>query len=529
MILVIDNYDSFVYNIVQYLFELGEQVIVYRNDVITLDDIRTMNPDHIIISPGPKTPKDAGICIDIIKNFAGKIPILGVCLGLQCIGEAFGGEVVLAKELVHGKAREIIHDGKTIFSGVDSPFKAVRYHSLVVSRKNLPDCLEVSAATDDGEIMALRHKMHRVEGMQFHPESILTEFGKKLLTNFLRGAKEGILVKQALNKVVSGKDLTLDESRSAMEMIMSGEMTSAQIAALITALRMKGETVDEITGFAEVMRKKSERVNTDENEVILDTCGTGGDKSGTFNISTAAAFVIAGAGVKVAKHGNRAVSSNSGSADVLSELGVNIEVPKEKVENCIKEIGIGFMFAPLYHKAMKYAVGPRRELGIRTIFNILGPLSNPARAQHQVMGVYDSSLTETLAEVLGRLGAKRVYVVFGEDGLDEITLTGRTKISEWVNGSVKTWTCNPKDYGFSFTKIDNLKARNVKESSDFITAILQGEKGPKRDIVALNAAAGLVVSGQAETFSDGIKAAQDAIDSGSAYIKLKELIAFTNK
>ncbi|MFC1512654.1 bifunctional anthranilate synthase component II/anthranilate phosphoribosyltransferase [bacterium] len=529
MILIIDNYDSFTYNIVQYLYEIGQKEIkVYRNDKITVKEINSQNPDHIIISPGPKTPKQAGVSKEVIKYFAGKIPILGICLGHQAIGEVFGGSVVSAGELVHGKMRDILHDGKTIFSGINSPFKAARYHSLAISRNDFPDCLEISAVTDDGEIMGVRHKEYYVEGVQFHPESILTASGKKILSNFVYGYKEGVSVKKIINKVVSGNSLSFDEAENVMNMIMSGEVTPAQLASLLTALRLKGETVDEIAGFAKVMREKAEKVKVPDG-IVVDTCGTGGDSKSTFNISTGSMFVVAGADVMVAKHGNKAISSKSGSADVLEKLGINIQMHKTGVEQCIKDVGIGFMFAPLFHKAMKYAIGPRREMGIRTIFNVLGPLSNPAGTKYQLIGVYDSKLTEKIAEVLGKLGAVRALVVAAFDGLDEITLTGKTKVSELSNGAVNTYTVDPEELGFSLCSIEDLQVQNVNESAQEIIKILKGEKGPKADIVILNAAAALIASGAAQDMKQGIEKAKESINSGKAYKKLQKLIEYTNK
>lgn len=528
MILVIDNFDSFTYNIVHYLFELGEEVCVYRNNAITLDEIRRIAPDAIIISPGPKEPKDAGISKDVVATFAGTIPILGICLGHQVIGEVFGGKIVRAHELVHGKVRNIFHDGKTIFSSIDTPTQATRYHSLVIDRETCPTCLEVSAVADDGEIMAVRHKQFRVEGIQFHPESILTEHGKTMLSNFVKGTTRGIAIKSVLTSVAAKNNLTEAEARTVMELIMSGRLTPSQTGSLLTALRMKGETVDEITGFAQVMRSKAAGITlSDEN--VVDTCGTGGDAKHTFNISTAAAFVVAGSGVRVAKHGNRALSSSSGSADVLESLGVNIALPLPTVAACIHDVGIGFLFAPACHKAMKYVMTTRREIGIRTVFNVLGPLSNPAGVKYQVMGVYDPALTETLALVLGRLGARHVFVVSSYDGLDEITLTCKSKISEFSDGELRTFDFDPQEYGMSYCTLDALQVANVHESKEIILRVLKGEQGPQRDIVVLNAMLALVAVGAATTFEDGIAQAVQSIDSGAAYKMLQRLVEYTHK
>jgi len=336
------------------------------------------------------------------------------------------------------------------------------------------------------------------------------------------------MIKEAISKVVAKTNLTEAEAEAVMREIMQGEATDAQIAAYITALRMKGETVEEITGSARVMREKAVSIKLDA-PYQVDTCGTGGDMSHTFNISTTAAFVVAGAGVTVAKHGNRSVSSKSGSADVLQALGVNIEMPSHRVEECLKEVGIGFLFAPMMHLAMKYAIGPRREVGIRTIFNLLGPLTNPAGVKSQIMGVYAADLTGLLARALGNLGIAHAFVVHGVDGLDEITITDKTKVSEFKDGTVKDFFLHPSDFGLATGKAADLKGGDAKENAGITLDILKGQKGPRRDIVLLNAAAGLAASGKAKDFPEGIRLATESIDSGAAMKKLEQLKAFTNK
>lgn len=326
----------------------------------------------------------------------------------------------------------------------------------------------------------------------------------------------------AIRKVVEGRNLAEEEASSAMQEIMQGEATPAQIASFITALRMKGETVEEITGCAKAMRQHATFVSTFSPDTV-DTCGTGGDGGKTFNISTTAAFVVAGAGVPVAKHGNRSVSSRCGSADLLKALGVEIEIEKERVEECLREVGIGFLFAPLLHGAMKYALGPRREIGIRTIFNILGPLSNPAQVKAQVLGVFDPNLTEKLAQVLGKMGARHALVVHGMDGLDEITTTAPTQISEWKDGQVRTFLLAPEEVGISRANAQELAGGEPEENAQITLRILEGEGGARRDIVLLNAAAGLVVGGKVRDFQEGIQMAANSIDSRAALGKLRAL------
>lgn len=336
------------------------------------------------------------------------------------------------------------------------------------------------------------------------------------------------MIKEAIDKVVRGLDLDQDAMVAVMNEIMGGEAEPAQIASFLTALRMKGETVDEITGAVRVMREKSTKINAGEG-IIVDTCGTGGDKSNTFNISTAAAFVVATTGLTVAKHGNRSVSSKSGSADVLKELGVNIEAKKEVVENAISEINIGFLFAPMLHSAMKYAGPVRSQIGIRTIFNILGPMTNPANAKRQVLGVYDLELTDIMAKVLANFDTEHAFIVAGEDGLDEITLTDLTKISELKDGQIKTYHISPEDLGFEKCKKEDLIGGDATVNAKIIKDIFDGTiKDAKRNIVVVNAAAAIVAGGKANSLKEGVAIASHAIDSGEAKIKLNELIRLTN-
>lgn len=334
------------------------------------------------------------------------------------------------------------------------------------------------------------------------------------------------MIKEAINLLVQGIHLSELEMAECMKEIMEGKAAESQIGAFLTALRIKGETVEEITGAARIMREKVAAIRAPEG--VLDTCGTGGDMSHTFNISTTTAIVVAAAGVPVAKHGNRSVSSRSGSADVLEALGVKIDLPPEKVEKCLFETGFGFLFAPLFHPAMKYAVGPRKEIGIRTIFNILGPLTNPAGAKLQILGVFADRLTEPLARVLGNLGSSDIMVVHGEDGLDEITISDGTKVSRYKEGEVETFYITPEDFGISREEVKTLVGGDKDENAKILLSILKGERGPKRDVVLMNSAAALVVAGKADGFKDGMLIAADAIDSGASLKKLQEIIKVSN-
>ncbi len=549
MILVIDNYDSFTYNLVQYLGEIDadEEIKVTRNDTITLDEIAALAPTHIVVSPGPGTPDDAGISLSLVARFAPTVPILGVCLGHQTIGQAFGGKIARAERLMHGKVSPVHHDGRGIFNGVPSPFTATRYHSLIVEEP-LSDSLEITARTPEGEMMALRHKKYPVVGVQFHPESFLTEHGHQLLRNFLeidhqRGAEGkrafaashqpfpapgALSIQDALAQVIERRDLTELEAEQVMTRIMEGQTTSAQIGAFLTALRMKGETVSEIAGCARAMRRSAVAVNPRRTDTLVDTCGTGGDKSGTFNISTTAAFVVAGVGQPVAKHGNRSISSKCGSADVLEALGVNLNLTPGQVADCIDEVGIGFLFAPKLHPAMKHAIGPRRELSARTVFNILGPLTNPAGAPAQVLGVYDAKLTEPLARVLNALGSAAAFVVHGIGGFDELTTAGPNQVSELRDGEVRTYILDPADLGFAPAHQSDLRGGDARENAVITKEILAGTgNGARRDAVVLNAAAALVAGGKARELAEGVRMARESIDSGAARRVLEHLVEFT--
>ena len=336
-------------------------------------------------------------------------------------------------------------------------------------------------------------------------------------------------IREAIEKLVRRNNLSEEETIDVINQIMTGEATPLQVASFLTALRMKGETVEEITGAARVMREKAHRVQVDS-KVVLDTCGTGGDQKDTFNISTASAFVAAGAGVEVAKHGNRSVSSQSGSADVLAALGVRVDAPRERVESCIQQIGIGFLFAPLLHEAMKYAVQPRRDIGIRTVFNLLGPLTNPAMANHQLIGVYDGELVSVIAHVLKNLGSARAMVVHGLEGMDELSLSGPSRVLDLRGDRIETYEVHPEAFGLRPARADEILGGDAAENAAMIRAVLAGKEGgtggPRRDIVAFNAGAALVACGGAETLEEGVRLAADVLDSGAA---LDTLDAFARR
>jgi anthranilate phosphoribosyltransferase len=560
MILVIDNYDSFTYNLVQLLSALGAEVEVRRNDTLTAEEALALKPTGIVVSPGPGTPEDAGISRDVIRAAAEVgVPLLGVCLGHQCIAEVYGASICRSPKPVHGKTDQITHDGQHLFAGIPSPFTATRYHSLCVDADTVPDELEVQAHTPDGVIMGVRHRELAVFGVQFHPESVLTPEGTKLLANFLdvagevplargasgtpaivaaaggaarasAGAAEVATAAAAIGRVATGASLTEDESYIVMNQIMDGEATPSQISALITGMRMKGETVDEIVGFARAMREHATPVRPTVAGYI-DTCGTGGDGLHTFNISTSTAFVVAGAGVPVAKHGNRAVSSAAGSADVLEALGIDITLNAANVGRCVDEAGVGFLFAQSLHSSMRHAGPTRREIGIRTVFNILGPLTNPAGAKRQLLGVYDARLAPIMAEVAGRLGAERVLVVNGHPGMDEVSGSGPTTVSEFdaETGAVRTYEITPESVGIARGTLADIAGGDAAENAAIVRTVLAGELGPRRDVVVLNAAAALLAAGRAADLAAGVALARASIDSGLALATLDALAAVSQR
>jgi len=331
----------------------------------------------------------------------------------------------------------------------------------------------------------------------------------------------------AIRAMTERRDLSNEEMTTVMRTIMTGEATQAQIGGFLVGLRMKGETVDEVTAAASVMRELATKVEVNKDHLV-DTCGTGGDSSGSFNISTASAFVVAAAGGRVAKHGNRSITSKSGSADVLEAAGVNLNATPEQVASCVNDLGVGFMFAPAHHSAMKHAIGPRKEMAVRTIFNVLGPLTNPAGAPNQVLGVFDKAWVESLAQVLKNLGSEHVLVVHAEDGLDEISIGSETHVAELKDGEVKTYTIKPEDFGMQSVSLEKVRAKDADDSLSIIRSVMDNNDGPAKDIVCLNAGAAIYAAGLAGTLAEGVARAQEVIASGEAKGKIDALVAATN-
>lgn len=530
MILLIDNYDSFTFNIFQYLKEVSEQeVMVARNDCITTGEIDELQPDMLIAGPGPGRPAEAGRLVEILLHCMPKMPVLGICLGHQAIVHALGGNIVPARHIVHGKSERIRLNGKGVFRAMPSAAVFTRYHSLAAEAASLPEELEISARSEDGEIMGVQHRHLPVEGIQFHPESIASEYGRKLLQNFIEYQRDPYPLRETLLQCIGGTHLSFDLARGFMDELTAGNLTSSQISAYLVSLNAKGITADEIAGCASVLQKK--RLPISLRMPVLDTCGTGGDGAGTFNISSMAALVAAGAGAAVAKHGNRAVSSLSGSADFYSELGLRIDLKPDESQQLIHETGFGFLFAPIYHSAMRHAAAVRRELGFKTIMNLLGPLSNPAGAKYQLLGVYDPAYCVPMAQAAIKLGVERVLVVHGNDGLDEISVSTTTKtVYADAAGRLEEGLFDPQEHGLPLYPPEELQGGSAEDNAAEARRILAGEGRPAiRESVLLNAGAALYVYGAAESIIAGYSLAKAALEAGRVAEKLQQIAAATEE
>jgi anthranilate synthase/phosphoribosyltransferase len=525
MYIIIDNYDSFTYNLYQYLCELTpEPVEVFRNDRIDIKKIEELAPSGIIISPGPGTPLDAGVSVDVVKHFAGKIPILGVCLGHQCIGHAFGAEIVGAARIVHGKVENMSLDGRGLFRNLPKIASFTRYHSLAIKQGTLPPEFEITATAEDGEIMGIRHKEFELEGVQFHPESIASEFGKKVLNNFLHYHREAFPVRKTLEILLKLQNLSFEQAQGFMEELTEGNLNNSQVAGFLVALNCKGYTAEEIAGFASVLKRKKVHLHTDK--PVIDMCGTGGDGLGTFNISSMAALVVAACGVPVAKHGNRAVSSLCGSADFYKELGITIDLKPDSAGELLEKTNFCFLFAPAYHGSMKHAGPVRRELGIKTIMNLIGPLSNPAEAKMQLIGIYDTELCRREAQAAHMLGVRRVMVVHGEDGVDEMSVSAPTNVVE-INekGEAREYRFRPEDAGIRPFAQEELLGGNAGRNAAMALEMLDGGGRPAvRECVLLNAGAALYIADKAADIIEGYRLASGALESGKVKETLQQIV-----
>lgn len=537
MILMIDNYDSFVFNVEQYLKEMtDDEVITVRNDAITIDDIKKMNPSKIIFSPGPKHPKDSGICLEILNNTdeLGNIPILGICLGHQAIGMNFGGEIKRLENPLHGKTSEItvLSENSVLFKNLPKKFKVMRYHSLYVD--DIPEDLEVTAKSEDGVAMAVEHKSKNIFGIQFHPESIFTEYGKNMIRNFLnikvsetlqnnensKNIKEKgnfIDMNKYLKKLQENIALTDTDFREICKIIDSKNYDIVQLGALLVLISEKSLYPESLTAFVKNILEYSTTFEDDSD--MIDVCGTGGDGFKTINISTAVAFILGAMGVNVAKHGNRAISSKSGSSDVLDKLGVPLE---NSLANQIEKLHIknlAFFHAPFFHKLVGEVREVRSRLGIRTVFNILGPLLHPnTKLKYQLVGLYHEPVHRLYAETLQLLGRKHALAVRGNDGLDEITICDDTKIIEVKGEQILEYTISPESFGFKRAFHSEIEGGTPEENAEILVKILKGEeKSAKFDIVVLNAMFALYTADVVDHPAKAKDMILEAIESGKVY------------
>lgn len=533
MILLIDNYDSFTYNIYQAFSTLGYPIKVLRHDKTSLEEIESLNPSYIVLGPGPKTPQDSILNIQIVQKFKGIYPILGICLGHQAILAAFGVEIKNAKNIIHGKVEPLKHNQKGIFRHISKDTPITRYHSLMGKRDEIPECFIISGESKDGEVMAVEHKQYHLVGLQFHPESIGTKEGVKMLQNFLHYAREPIPIKDYLKKCLQLESLNFQESYNLMDELTEGNLSDAQIGSILTSLEIKGVDEYELAGFASVLKQKAVRFEVgNKNRILFDMVGTGGSSAKTFNVSTTCALLLATLAKKadfgIIKHGNRAITSQSGSADLLNALGINANMELQNAQKAYEDLNLTFLFAQRFHSAMRFAAGARGSLGFKTAFNLIGPLSNPAPITHQLIGVFDKAYTEIMARALAILGIKRAMVVSGLDGLDEISLCAPTQITELREGAIKTYIFNPVEVGLPFASYSMLRGGEAKENLCITTDIFNALPSPKLDLVALNLGAALCVCEQAESLKEGFFKAKEIIESKEVFKVLEGFQTISN-
>ncbi len=493
MFLLIDNYDSFTYNLVQAFYALGQQPVVVKNDDPRLPAL-AQDPalSMVCLSPGPGHPKDAGYCMDVLRILDPKIPVLGVCLGHQALGLAAGAEVVVGPCIMHGKASDIVHDGTGLFSGLPNPMRVGRYHSLVVrsGEDEAHAAFTVTAHGPEGEIMALRYKDRPWVGVQFHPESILTPDGLRLLGNFpkaiLPKGSDANAISAILDTLAAGKDLTADMASAAFSALMDGSMTPSQAGSFLMGLRMKGESPLEMAHATRAALARAVRVDGIEGPTI-EVVGTGGDGRSSFNCSTGTALTLAGMGYQVVKHGNRAVSSRCGSADALEGLGIPLDISPADVGSILHDRNFVFLFAQRFHPCFRNIAPIRNELGIRTLFNLLGPLINPSRPSHILLGVARPELVRLMAETLAQSSVHRAAVVCGAGGYDEITPIGPNDLMLLDNGKLTALTLDPEAYGIPRCSPEELAVASRDEAVSVLRELLAG-RGPEpmRNMLVLN-------------------------------------------
>lgn len=534
MILLIDNYDSFVFNVAQYLGELtDEEVRTVRNDQLTLAEIRALKPSRIVLSPGPKHPKDSGICLEILKEIT-DIPILGICLGHQAFGLVHGATVKRLEVPLHGKTSvlTVTEPQSVLFKGLPQQFSVMRYHSLYVDKDTLPQELIITALSDDGVIMALQHKTKPIHSIQFHPESFFTEYGKNILKNFLIGtqavqnvqnteekakAYANEVFKAALKKLQENQPLGDSDFKQICEVLHSKQYDIVQLGALLVLISEKSLYPESLTAFVRNILAYS--TTFADPRPMIDLCGTGGDGLKTINISTSVAFIVAALGVKVAKHGNRSVTSQSGSTDVLGELGIAMESNLMKQLDSLEKNGLAFFHAPFFHNLVGEVREVRQRLGIRTVFNVLGPLLHPnTKLKYQLVGLYHEPVMRLYAETLQLLGREHALVVRGNDGLDEISICDETKIVEVKGKQILEYTIAPEMFGFKRAFHTDIQGGTPTENAEILRRTLKGEeRGAKADIVILNAMFALYTANVVKHPAEAKPLIEEALRSGKVW------------
>jgi anthranilate synthase/phosphoribosyltransferase len=528
-IIIIDHFDSFTYNLAQMLRSVvADEVRVVRSDAFAVGDFDGADVDGIILSPGPGRPEEYPASIELALRHAGRKPILGVCLGHEIIVAAFGGVIRKARRVMHGKTDEMLLDGRGCFRNIPSPSSFMRYHSLIADPE-LPSCLEACAwSRADGDVMAVRHREYQIEGVQFHPESVGSESGRKVVENFFNYRREPFPTRQTLSRLLAGESIGRDAARAFMLEAAEGNLTDAQTAGFLCAFEAKGATAEEIAGCASVLAEKC--VPFVANVPTLDIVGIGGDNKGSFNLSSMASLVAAACGQAVAKHGGRAVSSFCGSADFFAELGYPLALPPRAAERLLEKTGFAFLFAPVYHSAMKHATTARRQLAVRTLMNLLGPLTNPAKARYQLLGVPDVGLLHPMADAAMLLGTGRVMTIRSEDGMDEISCAAPTRCVLAENGERREFVFDPAEAGVTGRLSDSLKGGTAEDNAAIARRLLDGDEAEGvMDAVCLNAGAGLFVAERAGDIADGFRQAKAAFADGRVKRTLAEIIAAANE
>ncbi|MDR0361423.1 MAG: anthranilate phosphoribosyltransferase [Planctomycetota bacterium] len=525
MYVIVDHYDSFTHNLAQMLRGIvGDPVRTVRPGGLGSLGRDSARLRGLILSPGPGRPEEYPESVELVKRHLGNTPILGVCLGHEIIVSALGGRIRRGRRIMHGKADETLSDGRGCFRNVPSPSRFMRYHSLVAD-PDLPESLEASAwSRVDGDVMAVRHREHPVEGVQFHPESVGSEMGRRILENFVNYRREPFPARAVLARLLAGGNLDRETARAFMLEMTEGNFSDPQLAGFLCALEAKGATAEEIAGCASVLVDKC--VPFRAGTPVLDIVGIGGDNKGSFNLSSMASVAAAACGQPVAKHGNRAVSSFCGSADFFQELGYPLAISPAGAERLLADTGFAFLFAPVYHSAMKHAAVARRELAVRTLMNLLGPLSNPARAAYQVLGVPDAALLRPIADAAILLGGGRVMAIHSEDGLDEVSSAAPTRcVLAEKGGDIREFVFDPASAGLSGFDSASLAGGTAEDNARIARRLMSGEeRGGVHAAVCLNAGAGLFVSGMAGDMAEGYRLARDAFASGAVERKLAEIV-----